>query len=135
MNDHTKLQKGSPSRDEFKVRHKLLRKELWSLDIDFLFVEKSPYPDIIAAIDYKSHGDTLTFAEVIAYNALTIRGIPIYIVSGDAETGEFEIKWYVGGHHQKPRYELVLMKTTANWKEFEAWEIELRAKRKKRFEQ
>ena len=134
MDENTKSQRGSPSRDLFKLKHKTLAANLWSLDIDFMFVEKLPYPDIVAAVDFKNGaGDSITFAEVIAYTALLNRGIPVYIVSGDPEVGAFSIFKYNGGCHKKPTTKLELLGTTVSWKEFEAWEQRLRKGRQGRF--
>jgi len=63
MRECTKHQKGSPSRDLFKLKHKSLHKDLWSLDVDFVFVEKHPVPDIVAIVDFKNGaGDDITFS-------------------------------------------------------------------------
>lgn len=126
MNEHTKQQQGSPSRDLFKRKHKDLNKEFYGCDIDFAFVTKRPFPDIVAIIDYKKNHDEVTFSEVIAYNALVNRGIPVYVVIGDAEEGSFRVFQYAGGHHARPRFDLVEVATTANWAEFEEWERSIR---------
>lgn len=126
MNEWTKQQQGSPSRDRFKRKHKDLCRSFFSCDIDFVFVEKTPFPDIVAAIDYKQTGDDVTFSESIAYTALVRRGIPVYIVTGDVETGQFIIKEYIGGHHRKPiaRYGNEL--ECDSWDQFQQWEQWLR---------
>lgn len=133
MDERTMHQKGAPSRDEFKHRHKTLCRQFYACDLDFVFVEKVPTPDIVAAIDYKTSSDAITFTEVIAYNALTRRGIPVFVVSGDVETGAFTISKYIGGHHGQPRYELKQVTTTSGWLEFEAWEKSVRDTHRKRF--
>jgi len=133
MDERTMYQKGAPSRDAFKFQHKKLCRQFYACDLDFVFVEKVPVPDIVAAVDYKTSQDTITFAEVIAYNALMRRGIPVYIVSGDVETGQFAIGKYVGGHHGKPRYDVKHVANTGNWDEFEAWEMSLRNAYRQRF--
>ena len=133
MNEATKQQKGSPSRDEFKRRHKDLHKDMWATDLDFVLVEKQPFPDIVAALDYKVVGDKLTFSEVIAYNALIRRGIPVFVVSGNAADGHFTIYEYVGGNHIKPRIECKHVIETKSWAEFEAWERTLRESYRQRF--
>jgi hypothetical protein len=46
---------GSPRRDRFKQRHKLLSKEFYGCDLDFVLVTKTPVPDVIAVLDYKSN--------------------------------------------------------------------------------
>jgi hypothetical protein len=125
--------KGSPSRDLFKFNHKKLNRRFWGCDIDFVLLDKYPFPDIVAALDYKKYGDEITFSEVIVYNALIIRGIKVYIVEGDADAGAFRISEYVGGHHAKPSYELVLVCNTENWDEFGEWEKSLRLASQRRF--
>jgi hypothetical protein len=126
MNEHTRQQKGSPSRDLFKRKHKDLSKEFYACDLDFVFVTKYPLPDIVAVVDYKQSSDDVTFSEVIAYNGLVKRGIPVYIVSGDAEAGSFVISRYTGGHHKKPRYTSTEVATTSSWLEFSEWEKAIR---------
>jgi hypothetical protein len=133
MNEHTRNQKGSPSRDTFKRNHKDLDKSFWACDLDFVLVDKTPFPDIVAVIDYKKSSDEITFSEVIAYNALLGRGLPVYIVMGDADTGNFLIYHYRGGNHKRPRYDMKEICKTANWTEFSAWERSLRERRRKRF--
>jgi len=127
LNDQTKNQKGSPSRDTFKRMHKELGKDNWGCDIDFVFVEKAPFPDIVAVIDYKQSCDEITFSEVIAYNALMNRGLPVFVVSGCADSGRFTISRYMGGNHFKPNYTLDEVLKTENWSEFERWEKSLRS--------
>lgn len=134
MNEHTKKQCGSPSRDLFKLKHKALHKDLWAIDLDFVLVEKYPHPDIVAAIDFKKDtDDSITFAEVIAYNALLNRGISIYIVTGDADLGVFQIYKYNGGCHKKPSYSVTLIASVNDWVEFEVWEKSLRKFKRSRF--
>lgn len=129
MNENTKQQKGSPSRDTFKRKHKDLDKTLWACDLDFVLVDKSPVPDIVAVLDYKQADDNITFSEVIAYNALMGRGLPVYVVVGDAEVGAFIIYHYRGGNHKKPRCDMAEVCRTADWQEFADWEKTLRNRR------
>jgi hypothetical protein len=134
MNDHTKKQCGSPSRDLFKLNHKKLHKDLWAIDLDFVLIEKYPYPDIVAAIDFKSSSaDKVGFSEVIAYNALLNRGIPVFIVEGDAKSGVFEIYRYVGGCHKRPSPRLAHHASIEGWEAFGEWEKALRKSRASRF--
>jgi len=135
MDNNTKNQKGSPSRDDFKRAHKDLSRRFYACDLDFVLVEKFPYPDIVAVLDYKQHGDAITFTETIAYNALVRRGLPVFIVTGAVATGAFRIERYVGGHHATPRTELEFLRMTASWEEFEAWEQSLRDAYRNRFRQ
>jgi hypothetical protein len=135
MNEQTKNQCGSPSRDIFKRKHKDLNKSLWALDVDFVLIEKKPVPDIVAILDFKKNSsDTITFSEVIGYNAFLNRGLPVYIVSGDPDAGAFTIFRYEGGNHLKPTFKLRQVHSTKNWGEFEAWEKLLRAHKQKRWE-
>jgi hypothetical protein len=133
MDEGKKALKGSPSRDTFKRLHKDLDRSLWACDLDFVLVEKEPYPDIVAVLDYKQKNDAITFTEVIAYNALSQRGIPVYVVQGDAETGVFEISKYQGGHHRVPRYELKEVYATKSWEDFGEWERLLREWSRQRY--
>lgn len=127
MREQTKQQKGSPSRDLFKRKHKDLSRKFYACDLDFVFVEKEPFPDIIAVIDYKKDtDDEITFAEVVAYNALMRRGITVYIVTGDAESGAFIIYRYEGGHHGKPRWMPKEVFRCDDWDGFAKWESSLR---------
>ena len=126
--------KGSPSRDTFKQKHKRLSKNYWACDLDFVLLEKNPFPDIVAAIDYKTSNDHgVPFSEVIAYNALIRRGIRVFIIQGDAETGPFVIREYVGGHHYKPSYSLVDVALVKGWEELGEWEGKLREEWRQRF--
>ena len=133
MDNNTKNQEGSPTRDKFKRMHKELNKGFYACDIDFVFVEKEPFPDIVLALDYKAMGDTITFSETIAYASLDRRGIPVYIVTGNAEAGVFKIQKFVGGHYRKPRVELQDIAVVKSWEEFGLWEKGMRMKYKNRW--
>lgn len=125
--------KGSPSRDTFKQKHKEINPEFYASDLDFVLTTKYPFPDIVAAIDFKTANDEIGFSEVIAYNALVVRGINVYIVTGDPESGKFRIEKYIGGHHKKPRYQIELIATTSDWTDFANWELSLRGNWKRTF--
>lgn len=133
MNENTKNQVGSPSRDLFKRKHKDLSRQFFACDMDFVFVEKVPFPDIVAAIDYKQDWDSVTFSESIAYTALVRRGIPVYIVTGDCESGCFSVKQYIGGHFKKPVARYSNEFQVQSWEEFEQWEEWLREEYRKLF--
>ena len=126
MNEATKQQEGSPTRDRFKLRHKQLASDLYACDLDFVLVIRDPSPDVLAVLDFKTAKDKVGFSETIAYNAMIRRGIPVYIVQGDPESGKFEILQYIGGHHRQPRQELKQVATTEDWQQFEQWERSLR---------
>jgi hypothetical protein len=128
MNEYTKQQIGSPSRDSFKRKHKDLCRTFYACDIDFVFVTKSPHADIVCVIDYKKSLDEITFSEVIAYNGLIRRGLPVYIVQGDVDTGRFTISRYVGGHHAKPESKTIAVHETKDWQAFSEWEKSVRDK-------
>jgi hypothetical protein len=118
----------------FKRKHKDLSKNLWALDVDFVLIEKNPVPDIVAILDFKKNSsDTITFSEVIGYNAFLNRGLSVYIVSGDPDVGAFTIFRYEGGNHLKPTFKLHQVHATQNWGEFEAWEKLLRSHKQKRW--
>lgn len=129
MNEATKKLEGSVSRDRFKRKHKELSGRFYGADLDFVLVQKEPIPDIVCALDYKKSYDCVTFSEVILYNALIMRGVEVFIVTGDADSGIFAIQSYLGGHHELPNYTLGEPVFTNNWSEFEAWENEQRKKR------
>lgn len=128
-----KFIKGSSSRDTFKYMHKQQCKDHWGCDLDFIWVMKSPHPDIVAGLDFKAYGDEVTFTEVIAYNALLMRGIAIYIVEGNAESGEFVVYKYIGGHHYKPSYTLQKVEKTETWEQFHRWQASIRFEYASRF--
>lgn len=125
--------KGSESRDMFKYMHKQTHPDHWACDLDFVLVAKFPTPDVIAVLDYKTPRDTIGFSEVIAYNAIIKRGLPVFIVYGDAEKGMFSISRYYAGNHQKPTWKLIQVATTASWDEFHKWEANIRAEYVARF--
>lgn len=126
--------RGSESRDEFKQRHKRLSKDLYACDLDFVFVTKEYPPGIVAVVDYKRPNDKVTFSEVLAYSDLFLRGIPVYIVTGDAMSGQFNIDLFVGGNHLEPRISTRRVARTNNWGDFEDWERGLRITRKEKWQ-
>lgn len=120
--------KGSPSRDEFKHWHKQGARNAYALDMDLMFVEKSP-PGIVAATDYKLnlHRDPITFSEVIAYNDYVERGIPVYIIVSEClET--FDIYRYMSGDWRPfpPVYTLQPVLKGASQAEYWRWELAIR---------
>lgn len=122
--------KGSPSRDEFKRRHKDLSATFYAGDLDFVLVTKYPKAGIVAFLDYKRCGDQVTFAEAIAYNSL-LSIAPVYIVQGDnPNTGPFTVLEYKGGdwRPEPPVVSLIYCETVQDWRGFGNWERRLRAK-------
>jgi len=115
--------------------HRPFSPTFYACDLDFVFLEKKPYPDIVAVVDYKTERDDVSFSEVIAYNAILKRGIPVYIVQGDPETGAFTIFHWRGGHCKLPVTRMCEVHRTADWKEFEAWESGLRNRYKDRYKE
>lgn len=125
--------KGSPSRDEFKYRHKFLDRKLYACDFDFVLVEKCPAPGIVAVLDYKTPNDKIdVFTEAIAYGDLIRLGIPSYIVQGDAESGVFHIQEVVWTEHKAPTVHVTSTIRTASWGEYEKWEQSIRSEYKKK---
>ena len=125
MDERKKTLEGSPNRDKFKRLHKQLSPQFYACDLDFVFVEKEPVPDIVLVLDYKMPGDGITFSETIMYCTLVRRGI--------ADAGTFIIQEFIGGHHGKPRCMLRDEASTNTWAEFEQWERDKRNKWKKRY--
>lgn len=125
MNDDRKGLQGSSWRDRFKRAHKTISARFYAVDADLVLVEKDP-PGVVAIVDYKHPNDRITFAEVIAYNAMT-QYVPVYIVCG-LPSGPFDIFRYLGGDPRPdpPAVRLELVRTCRDWREFEAWERELR---------
>ncbi len=118
---------GAPRRDRWKRLHKDLARNLYGCDIDFVIVEKAP-PGIVAFVDYKRRGETVTFAEVIAYNDL-IQRAPLFLVIGnDPDSGEFEVRQYLAGdwRPEPPEVTTVHKAHCANWADYGRWESHLR---------
>jgi len=119
--------KGSPLRDEFKHCHKDLRRDFYAIDADLVLVSKMP-PGIVAYLDYKCPGDSVSFAEIIVYNEW-MQNAPVYIIESYNPTiGPFIIKRYLGADWQPdpPEVDWGEIITLANWAELEEWEGELR---------
>lgn len=139
MGDRTAGLKGSPLRDLYKQLHKSqLPSHMTGCDLDFVIVEKNP--DIIVAFkDIKRVREGVTFAEVIAYNAL-LSVAPLFLLytaGEDAlEAGRFEIQRYLGGNRgpNPPTIRTEFAARTASWSEYARWEQGLRdaAKKEKR---
>jgi len=123
--------KGSPARDTFKHWHKQwpMPKEFYATDLDFILITKYPSPCIVAVLDYKRLNDSITFAEVIAYNELVRKGIPVYIIKGkDASVLPLSIWSYETGdyHPDPPQIQMHLVTTCNSVEDFIAWERRLR---------
>jgi len=132
MDNNKQLLKGSPSRDTFKQMHKTLAGRFYACDIDFVLVENRP-PYIIAFLDFKLPYDSVTFAEVLAYNTLSMVA-PVYIVeSPNPEMGPFSIRRYLNGviktYPTKPHITLGNAETYHDWEALGEWEAKLRKQR------
>ncbi len=125
MNDDKRTLQGSSWRDRFKRAHKAISPRFYAADADLMLVEKDP-PGIAALVDYKHPNDRITFAEIIAYNALAPY-VPVYIVTGFPE-GPFDVFRYLGGDPRPdpPTVRLELVRTCRDWRDFEDWERALR---------
>lgn len=145
MKDFTKMQKGSPSRDKFKWLHKqLMPASCWALDSDLELIEKSPFPFIVARIDFKLFGDGISFTEAISYHQLITQPppytIPVYVIVADRNFKIDEVQ------HTSHRFDVWKMTSAnyrpdppiwtgdkvleqASWDELKEWELELRKQR------
>jgi len=98
--------KGSERRDDFKWGHKQqpFPSSFYACDIDFCLITHNP-PGIVALLDVKFPSESVTFAEVIAYNNWIAVNIPVYIIEArDSINGPFTVRPYLGGdwHHKPP---------------------------------
>jgi len=120
--------RGSPRRDAFKHAHKAqLGPGFWATDLDLVLVGKEP-TGIVAFLDCKQPAEPLSFAEVIAYNAL-LAVAPMYVIEvRDPDAGPFTIKRYRGGdwHPSPPRVDLEWVTVCTSWEALKAWEQQLR---------
>lgn len=144
MNETTRKQKGSESRDLFKYLHKnLLNSRFFALDSDLELIEKNPIQFIVARLDFKLEGDIISFSEAIAYNQLVKMPepykIPIYIIEAkkpftekDVKNHRFNIYEYVNADWRPnpPRVEKRLISANLGWDELGTWEAQLRNDRK-----
>lgn len=130
--DKQELQ-GSPRRDVFKRRHKDLPGNLYGMDVDFCCIEKHPN-GIAAFLDFKTPWESITFAEVIGYNALMSMA-PVYIIRApDPEQGPFQVFAYMAGNPgpDPPDVRLELRETCPNWPALGRWEAKMRGDYRKR---
>lgn len=133
--------KGSPSRDKFKFLHKQkFPDSYWGSDCDFVIIEKWPEPFIVAILDFKKTGDSVTFSEAITYNHFVNlpEPIPVFIVEGtrfegdNTETHRFNVHRYIQANW-KPRHVPTQMEKIADnltWEQLRRWEGRLRWNRK-----
>ena len=133
MDGQTQRLRGSPSRDAFKYYHKQGPSVLYACDLDLVLVTKGTDAKIVAAFDYKQPHDRTTFAEIIAYNDLMQKGIPIFIIvaSYDIEGdtfGLFTVLKYFKGDW-RPHPPVISTETLQVGLDFDklfAWEKQLR---------
>jgi len=127
MREATFQQRGSPSRDAFKQRHKACPGWFYACDIDFALVSKSP-PGIVAFLDYQVGEEAVSFAEVLAYNEL-LSLAPVFLVRGDGDAeGPFDVMEYEGGdwRPEPPHVTLQTILVQADWVMLSQWEQTLR---------
>lgn len=145
MKSFTKAQKGSPSRDRFKYLHKqMLPKEAYALDVDLELVEKRPFPFVVARLDFKMPGDTLTFTEALSYqhylDVPAPHNVPIYIVEANPvfkseeslpDEHRFTVYRLLEADYKPfpPTFKMKPIAKDLTWKGLSEWEMGLRRKR------
>jgi len=129
VDDDTKKLEGSPSRDRFKLNHKLLLgKDNWGHDLDFVLVDKYPCYRIVAFLDYKKPRDGVSFSEAIGYNILR-QVAPLFIVYGEnVESGPFSVYRFESADPKPnpPRVTKTMICKCESWEALGVWEEELR---------
>ena len=146
MNEFTKNQKGSESRDKFKWLHKqVMSRQCYALNSDLELVEKFPRPFIAARLDFKLENDSISFTEAISYSQLINLPpeyrIPVYIIeanmafkhSDNKDEHRFTIRKLLSADYRPnpPTTETKVMKENITWEELAEWEEGLRAYRRK----
>lgn len=147
ISDQKRTLEGSAARDRFKRLHKeQLPDNCYALDLDFVLVEKNSHPDgvdplIVAVLDFKQDGDTLTFTEVLTYNELINDGIPVYIVKTQTSSfvdktvneHRFDVVQYLAGDWRTfpPETSCETVRSGLDWSEFATWQSELRVRRRR----
>jgi len=140
----TKMQEGSPARDRFKLLHKhYLPKACYATDADLILIGRNPIPHVIACLDFKTKADSITFAEVVAYNALLNANMPVFIVETDCQSADafistdpkehsFTVYRYLGGdpYPEPPKVQLQTVSQGLSWSQLALWEEELRERTK-----
>lgn len=120
MNDKLKDLKGSPKRDIFKWAHKnKINAPFYASDCDLCIVSDNPR-GVVAYLDYKGSGETVTYTEHILYDEWS-QTRHVYIIEGsDPENGPFTVKEYQAGK------ELKFVCLLKDWNDFTKWEAALR---------
>lgn len=134
MDDQTKMRLcGSPARDVWKLNHKIYcPKTAYGADLDFVVLSRDRGGLALFAIAFENGRPALTFANCVLYNSLTLAGISVALVCGDAEKGQFDIYWWVGGNpHPRPNGSGNIRKAcrVENWDEYQRWEMQEREAR------
>jgi hypothetical protein len=143
----TKNQKGSPSRDRFKLLHKqLLPGNCWALDSDLELVEKRPIPFVVARLDFKMGQDSISFTEAIAYqhylSAPMPYKVPVYIIeanpifkdeNSDPKDHLFAVIEVTALNYRPdpPTYDRRVVIENATWQDLADWEAKLRNERQR----
>jgi len=133
---------GSEARDVFKRLHQQQApSEFYALDVDFELVSKggtdytAPAPSIIARVDFKRPDDELTFTEVLSYNWMITRGVPVYIIESvdvdfvnkPPEAHQFNVYRYRGGDFADPVNTVMnQVAVELSWEQLVEWERCLR---------
>lgn len=132
MGTDTKSLIGSKSHDCFRAFHKTaLDKSFYASDVDLMLISKNP-PGIVAAIEYKTGSDTITFTETILYATFLKMNIPVYIVTSDWRGSNaftrFKVEKFLGGDWRPspPKIKVQLVGKNMSQKAFERWEKGLR---------
>lgn len=137
------VSQGSEARDVFKRLHKQQAPgDFYALDVDLELVSKggtahtAPAPSIVARVDFKRPNDGLEFTEVLSYNWMVTRGVPVYIiecvdadfVDKPPEEHRFNIHRYKGGDFAIPVNTVTeRVAVGLSWNQLVEWERCLRS--------
>lgn len=135
MDDKLRSLKGSENRDFFKYMHKQSPNppNHYAFDLDLALISKR-LRGILAALDYKTLREGVTFTEVLGFNDLLNMGRQVRLIRSrplphpDIEQGKFIIQKYLGGDEKPdpPIYKVETVLETKTWEEFAKWERDLR---------
>jgi len=144
MDERIKTLMGSPARDRFKWLHKQQAPgKFYAINSDLELVSKHPRPFIVARLDFKLRGDTVSFAEVISYNQLILTPMPYFVpvyvieclsdIQDEPDTHLFNIYRYEESdpYPFPPDISQTTLCERVTWLEFVAWERQLRVQRMK----
>lgn len=147
-----KDREGSKSADAWRYIHKdkkYIPSSFYGLDLDFILIEKKPFPFIVAVIDIKVKGhEEVGFSHIVAYNTYCLAPepyrAPVYIIqinSGfermDVSDHRMDIYRYVMGnpYPEDTPYTAVVEAVQLSWEEYREWERELRDARRTEVEE